>query len=100
MGWGIPMATDIAFALGVAVVLGPAIPPALKLFLLTLAVVDDVGAIVVIAVFYSSGVDLAYLAVASGIVAVIVVVKRAGVTWLVPYVVLGAALWLATYRSG
>jgi len=99
-GWGIPMATDIAFAVGVVVVLGPAIPPSLKLFLLTLAVVDDIGAIVVIAAFYSSGVDLVYLAVAAVLVGVIVVAKRARVTRLAPYAVLGAALWLATYRSG
>jgi Na+:H+ antiporter, NhaA family len=99
-GWGVPMATDIAFAMGVVAVLGPAIPPSLKLFLLTLAVVDDIGAIVVIAAFYSSGVDLRYLAIAVGIVVVIVVVKRAGVARLAPYVVLGCALWLATYRSG
>jgi NhaA family Na+:H+ antiporter len=99
-GWGIPMATDIAFAVAVVVVLGPAIPPSLKLFLLTLAVVDDIGAIVVIAAFYSSGVDLVYLAVAAVLVAVIVVAKSARVTRLAPYAVLGAALWLATYRSG
>jgi NhaA family Na+:H+ antiporter len=99
-GWGIPMATDIAFAVAVVVVLGPAIPPSLKLFLLTLAVVDDIGAIVVIAAFYSSGVDLVYLAVAAVLVAVIVVAKGARVTRLAPYAVLGAALWLATYRSG
>ena len=99
-GWGIPMATDIAFAVGVVALLGPVVPPALKLFLLTLAVVDDIGAIVVIAAFYSSVVDLVYLAVAAAIVTVIVVAKRAGVTRLAPYVVLGAALWLATYRSG
>jgi Na+:H+ antiporter, NhaA family len=99
-GWGIPMATDIAFAVAVVAVLGRAVPPALKLFLLTLAVVDDIGAIVVIAAFYSSGVDLAYLAVAAVLVGVIVAAKRAGVTRLAPYIVLGAALWLATYRSG
>jgi NhaA family Na+:H+ antiporter len=99
-GWGIPMATDIAFAVGVVTLLGPRVPSSLKLFLLTLAIVDDVGAIIVIGVFYSSGLQPEFLGVAAGIVLVIVLLSRSGVVWLTPYLVLGAALWLATYASG
>ena len=99
-GWGIPMATDIAFAVGVVTLLGPRVPSSLKLFLLTLAIVDDVGAIIVIGVFYSSGLQPEFLGVAAAIVVVIVLLSRSGVVWLTPYLALGAALWLATYASG
>ena len=99
-GWGIPMATDIAFAVGVVTLLGRGIPTSLKLFLLTLAIVDDIGAIIVIGVFYSSGLEFQFLAAAAVLVVTIVFVNRAGVLWLPPYVVLGAALWLVTYASG
>ena len=99
-GWGIPMATDIAFAVGVVTLLGPRVPSSLKLFLLTLAIVDDIGAIIVIGAFYSSGLQPEFLGVAAAIVVVIVLLSRSGVVWLVPYLVLGAALWLATYASG
>ncbi|HEX2119503.1 MAG TPA: Na+/H+ antiporter NhaA [Acidimicrobiales bacterium] len=99
-GWGIPMATDIAFAVGVVTLLGKGVPASLKLFLLTLAIVDDIGAIIVIGVFYSSGLQFQFLAAAAVLVVAIVLVNRAGVVWLAPYVVLGAALWLVTYASG
>jgi Na+:H+ antiporter, NhaA family len=99
-GWGIPMATDIAFSVGVLALVGRRTPASLKVFLLTLAIVDDIGAIVVIALFYSSGVSLAWLAGAAGIVVAIAVLKRIGVRSLVPYVVLAAALWLVTFESG
>jgi NhaA family Na+:H+ antiporter len=99
-GWGVPMATDIAFAVGVVTLLGPRVPASLKLFLLTLAVVDDIGAIVVIGLFYSSGVEPQFLAAAVALVGAIVVLKRAGVVRLAPYLVLGAALWLVTHASG
>jgi len=99
-GWGIPMATDIAFAVGVVALVGPRVPASLRLFLLTLAVVDDIGAIVVIAVFYSSDVDLRYLGAAAALVTVIALLNRRGVVRLAPYVVLGAVLWMATYASG
>ena len=100
MGWGIPMATDIAFAVGVVALLGSRVPASLKLFLLTLAIVDDIGAIIVIGVFYSSGLQPQFLAAAAAIVVVIYLVNRAGVLGLAPYLVLGAALWLAMYASG
>jgi NhaA family Na+:H+ antiporter len=99
-GWGIPMATDIAFAIGVVALLGRRVPSSLKLFLLTLAIVDDLGAIVVIAIFYSSGLDVTALGVAAGAVAATVVVRKAGVTWIPAYVALGVVFWLATYESG
>ena len=99
-GWGIPMATDIAFAVGVVALLGSRVPASLKLFLLTLAIVDDIGAIVVIGLFYSSGLRPELLLLAAGIVAVIALVNRAGVVWLAPYIALGTVLWLVTYASG
>ncbi len=99
-GWGIPMATDIAFAIGVVALLGSRVPASLKLFLLTLAIVDDIGAILVIGVFYSSGLEPRFLVAALALVVVILLLNRAGVVWVTPYLVLGAALWLATYASG
>ena len=99
-GWGIAMATDIAFALGVLALLGSRVPSSLKLFLLTLAIVDDVGAIIVIAVFYSGTIDTtALLAAATGLV-VSVVLRRLRVDWSPIYVALAVAIWYATYRSG
>jgi NhaA family Na+:H+ antiporter len=99
-GWAIPMATDIAFAVGVVTVLGPRVPASLKLFLLTLAIVDDIGAIVVIGVFYASHLEPVFLAATIAIAAVVGLVNRAGVRRLPPYLVLGVLLWLATYASG
>ncbi len=99
-GWGIPMATDIAFALGVLALLGSRVPSSLKLFLLTLAIVDDVGAIVVIAVFYSGTIDATALLAAGIGLAVAVVLRRLRVDWSPIYVALAVAVWYATYRSG
>jgi NhaA family Na+:H+ antiporter len=99
-GWGIPMATDIAFALGALALLGRRVPASLHVFLLTLAVADDLGAIAVIAIFYSQGVAAAWLAAAAAAALAIVALNRAGVRWLVPYVVLAGFLWLATLESG
>jgi Na+:H+ antiporter, NhaA family len=99
-GWAIPTATDIAFAVGVVTVLGPRVPAPLKLFLLALAIVDDIGAIVVIGVFYPSDIRPGLLAAAAVIALAIAVLNRAGVTRLAPYLVAGAALWLVTYASG
>jgi len=99
-GWGVPMATDIAFALGVLALLGPRVPAALKAFLLTLAVVDDLGSIAVVALFYSHGIDLGALALAVGLLALVAVLVRAGVWWLPLHVGLGLALWLTMWRSG
>ncbi len=99
-GWGIPMATDIAFAVGVLALLGPSIPQRLKLFLLTLAIVDDIGAILVIAAFYTRGLRFDWLALALGLLLLIVVLKRFRV-WFTPvYVVIGIVIWYATFKSG
>ncbi len=99
-GWGIPMATDIAFAVGVLSLLGSRIPPAARIFLLTLAVVDDIGAITVIAVFYTSDVSLSWLLAAAIALIGIAVLARVRVWRLPIYVTLGLFAWFATYQSG
>jgi NhaA family Na+:H+ antiporter len=99
-GWGIPTATDIAFAVGVLALLGSRAPAALKLFLLSLAIVDDIGAIVVIAVVYTDGVDYMALALAVAAVVAAVVLRWARVWWQPAYVALGLLCWLAAYNSG
>lgn len=99
-GWGIVMATDIAFVLGVVSLLGARCPPGVRVFLLTLAIVDDVGAVAVIAAFYSDGIDPVPLAGAAAVLVLIVVGRRL-TTWRGPaYAVAGLALWLLTYASG
>lgn len=99
-GWGIPMATDIAFAVGVLSLLGRRIPTSLVVFLLTLAIVDDLGAIVVIAVFYTSGLSFGWLAAGIGCVLAAIVLNRSDVRALVPYFLLAAFCWLALHESG
>jgi NhaA family Na+:H+ antiporter len=99
-GWGIPMATDIAFAVGVLALLGRRVPSSLKLFLLSLAIVDDIGAILVIAVFYSTDLDVAALGVAGAAVLGAVSLRAARVHWQPAYVALGVICWLATVESG
>jgi NhaA family Na+:H+ antiporter len=97
-GWGVPVATDIAFAVGVLALLGRRAPAGLKLLLLTLAVADDVGGIVVIAVAYAGGVDFRYLALAAAALASTVLARRLNAPWLV--VPLAVVAWLATRASG
>ena len=99
-GWGIPMATDIAFAVGVLSLLGKRVPSSLVVFLLTLAIVDDLGAIVVIAIFYTSNLSLGWLAIAIACVAGAVVMNRADIRALVPYFLLAAFCWFALHESG
>ena len=99
-GWGIPMATDIAFAVGVVSLLGKRVPLAAKVFLLTLAVADDIGAIVVIAVFYTGDLALGWLAVAAVSLALIFFMRRSDVQALAPYLAVGALAWLALLESG
>jgi NhaA family Na+:H+ antiporter len=99
-GWGIPMATDIAFALGVLALLGPRVRPEAKLFLLALAIVDDVGAIIVIALFYSSDVSALWLAGALGVCVVVVLMRRFGFAHPSVYLVPGIALWVCVHEAG
>jgi Na+/H+ antiporter NhaA len=100
-GWGIVMATDIAFVLGALALLGDRVPPGVRVFLLTLAIVDDVGAIAVIALFYSSGIDLTALAAAGVVLVLIAIARRYGPTWRGPtYLIAGVVLWYATLKSG
>lgn len=99
-GWAIPAATDIAFALGILALLGSRVPVALKALLLAIAVIDDIGAIVIIALFYTPGVELAMLAAAAAVLAVLILIGRAKVGSSLPYVLLGIALWFFVLKSG
>jgi NhaA family Na+:H+ antiporter len=99
-GWGVPMATDIAFALGVAALLGPRVPTSLKVFLAALAIVDDIGAVLVIAFFYTASIQVGALAVAAVVLLGLVGLNRAGVRSALPYFALGAILWIAFLKSG
>jgi Na+:H+ antiporter, NhaA family len=99
-GWGIPMATDIAFAVGVLALFGARDPAGLKLLLLSVAIVDDIGAILVIAVVYSAGLGWGPLAAAVGLLAAIAVLHRVGVVWWPVHVLLGVGVWLATDAAG
>lgn len=99
-GWGVPMATDIAFAVGVLTLLGPRVPPALRVLLLALAIIDDIGAILVIALFYSSGVAWSGLAIAGlGVVAVLAM-QRVGVRSPFVYLAPGAVVWSGMLLAG
>jgi Na+:H+ antiporter, NhaA family len=99
-GWGIPMATDIAFAVGVLTLFGSRAPTSLKIFLLSLAIVDDIGAILVIALFYSSGLQFWWLGAAVGFIVLVALMKRFRVWWTPIYAIVGAAVWFATLESG
>ncbi|WP_022929000.1 Na+/H+ antiporter NhaA [Patulibacter americanus] len=100
-GWGIVMATDIAFVLGALAILGDRVPSGVRVFLLTLAIVDDIGAIIVIAIFYAESINLTALAAAGGILVAIVVLRRFTPPWRGPaYLVAGIFLWVATLESG
>ena len=99
-GWGIPMATDIAFALGVLSLLGPRIPLGLKVFLTALAIVDDMGAVAVIAFFYSDTLHLGPLAVALGCLIVLVGLNVTRIRRLLPFLLVGIVLWFALHESG
>jgi NhaA family Na+:H+ antiporter len=99
-GWGIPMATDIAFVVGILALLGKRVPLSLKIFILALAIVDDIGAVLVIAIFYTSEVSLISLVIAAGLLIILVVMNKIGVRNLIVYSLVGVALWLAFLKSG
>jgi len=99
-GWAIPSATDIAFALGILSLLGRRVPAVLKLFLLTLAIIDDLGAIVIIALFYTSGLSWLALSVVAATIAILWWMNRSGVTNNTAYILIGIVMWVATLKSG
>ena len=99
-GWGIPMATDIAFALCILALLGSRVPVSLKVFLTAVAIIDDLGAIVVIAIFYTSDLSVTMLAASLAGVAILALFNRFGVKAIGPYVVVGLLVWLCVLKSG
>ena len=99
-GWGIPMATDIAFALGALALLGSRIPKSLLTFLVALAIVDDLGAVLVIALFYTETINIVPLITAGGILLLLIAMNLGGIRRPLPYILLGTVLWVATLNSG
>ena len=99
-GWGIPMATDIAFVVGILALLGKRVPLALKIFILALAIVDDLGAVLVIAIFYTSNISFTSLLIAGGFLVLLIAMNRMGVRNLLIYTLVGVGLWLAFLKSG
>lgn len=100
VGWGIPMATDIAFALGVLAVLGSRVPLALKAFLVAVAIFDDIGAVLVIALFYTDQISILSLLIGMGLFGLLVAFNRVGIRHPLPYVIVGFFLWFAFLQSG
>jgi NhaA family Na+:H+ antiporter len=99
-GWGIPMATDIAFVVGILALLGKRVPLALKIFVLALAIVDDIGAVLVIAIFYTAEISLVSLGLAGGILLLLIIMNKMGVRNILIYSIVGIFLWLAFLKSG
>ncbi len=99
-GWGIPMATDIAFVVGILALLGKRVPLSLKIFVLALAIVDDIGAVLVIAVFYTSNISMNSLMLAGVILLILILMNKIGVRNLLLYSLAGIVLWLAFLKSG
>jgi NhaA family Na+:H+ antiporter len=99
-GWGIPMATDIAFAISALVLLGNRVSPALVTFLVALAIVDDLGAVIVIAIFYTEDINLLALALAGGSFLVMILFNRVGIRMILPYFIVGLFMWFFMLESG
>jgi len=99
-GWAIPSATDIAFALGILALLGNRVPPSLKVFLAALAIIDDLGAVIIIALFYTASIDTVAMSAVGLVTLTLVALNLAGVKRLAPYVVLGVVLWYFMLKSG
>ena len=99
-GFGIPMATDIAFALGMMSLLGSRVPATLKVFLTALAIIDDLGAIIIIAIFYAKGFSLMYFALAIGVFIILLIMNRAGINKLSLYIIPGILMWFFMHESG
>jgi len=99
-GWGIPMATDIAFVVGIMALLGPRVPMTLKIFVLALAIADDIGAVLVIAIFYTAEISTTALVIAAIVLVILIVLNRLGTKSLIPYTIFGIILWLAFLKSG
>lgn len=99
-GWAIPSATDIAFALGVLSLLGDRVPKSLKLFLMTLAIADDFGAIIIIALFYTQDLTMTSLMIASVMIALLFILNRRGCMRIAPYMIVGFVLWASVLKSG
>ncbi|HRN26118.1 MAG: Na+/H+ antiporter NhaA [Ignavibacteriaceae bacterium] len=99
-GWGIPMATDIAFVVGILALLGKRVPLSLKIFILALAIVDDLGAVLVIAFFYTSNISFTSLIIAGGLIVLLIALNKMGVRNLLIYTFVGIVLWLAFLKSG
>lgn len=99
-GWGIPMATDIAFVVGIMALLGSRIPITIKIFVLALAIADDIGAVLVIAIFYSSQISFAALLIATVVIIILIILNKLGTKSLILYSILGIVLWLSFLKSG
>jgi len=99
-GWAIPSATDIAFSLGILSLLGSRVPISLKIFLTALAIIDDLGAILIIAFFYSGDLSITYLSLILISYILLLVLNKLGVKKFIPYLIIGALMWFFTYKSG
>jgi NhaA family Na+:H+ antiporter len=99
-GWAIPAATDIAFALGLLALLGPRVPASIKVLLVTIAIIDDIGAVIIIAVFYTAEINMTALAVSAALVGAMATLNLFGVRRLWPYLLIFTFLWVAVFQSG